>query len=286
MDRLQKITFVFPESSEIEREWSYFFGKLLEEIPSYNNDEIRPTFSDNALPSTEFRAGSMGLPMIIFNTHEKIDMNVAGLSICDKNSKNIELSDKMVKEFNLFEYSVTYNNSISNIYNQLKGKLVGIDHTGINLPVSKLNKSGWDELIDKISKVCNLYNYPGEDWPFIIPADQSEYLTDITEFIVKRTPKFEFVYDSYTDKPIIQLALETNVSKEEMERAFPDPIGFAIPGLENSFRSIFIQSPWDNEIAFRFDLYYESKDRYLTDWETGEWLVTNGGRKKIKNIED
>ncbi|WP_159888683.1 hypothetical protein [Paenibacillus puerhi] len=281
MDRFHMITYVFPTSNETEREWSYFFYKLLKEIPSFNKEEIFcSSFSETALPSTEFRTGNTTTPMIIFNTHEKIDMNVANLSICDKNSKSIKFSSLMVDGINSVNNYVTDANTISNLFHQLKGRLTGIDHTGINIPVTKLQKSKWDELITKMSKISNLYKYPGEDWPFIIPADETEYLTDITRFAVKRTPKFEFVYDSYADRPIFQFALETNISKEDMERIFPDPIGFAIPGLENIFRSIFIQNPWEHEVAIRFDLYYKSTANELTDWETGEWLVTNGGRLK------
>ncbi|MGO0058797.1 hypothetical protein ACTID9_01965 [Brevibacillus fluminis] len=142
------------------------------------------------------------------------------------------------------------------------------------------NGTPWkgDELIATIAKVSKLYRYPEEDWPFIIPADESEYKIDITDFSEKRTPKFEFVYDSYIHKPVIQLALETDLSREEMEATFPEPIGFAIPGLEEIFRSLMVKSPWDDGLGFRFDLYYHSDKNDLSDWETGEWLVKHGGR--------
>lgn len=286
MERLQMITFAFPSSNEAETEWNYFFYKLLQEIPSFKKDEmLRPSFSETAFPSTDFRTGNTKFPMLIFNTNEKIELKIADLIISNKND-DTALSG-MIKETNFEGSSVTDANTIANLYRQLKGRLVGMDHTGVNLPVSKLLKSHWDDFIAKISRVCNLYNYPGEDWPFIIPADEHEHLTDITQFTVKRTPKFEIVYDSYSDKPIIQFALETNISKEDMETIFPDPFGFAIPGLEDIFRSIFVKSPWDDAISFRFDLYYMSSTvNELTDWETGEWLIINGGRIKNKRRED
>lgn len=270
MGRLQNIALVFPASNEAEREWCCYLGKLLNEIPAFNKDKVLPAaFAENVYPGTEFKTGNAPLPMIILDTDEEISLTAGNLSVCDRNSAKIKLSDM------LFERDVSINEAgsdaipISNLYQQLNGRLSGIDHTGVNVPVSKVDKSSWTEFMLKLSTVTNLYNYPGEEWPFIIPADEAEYLTDITNFTIKRTPKFEIVYDVYTDKPILQFALETDMSRDEMERAFPVPIGFAIPGLDEIFRSVFIASPWDDEVAFRFDLYYTSNTAKLNDWETG-----------------
>lgn len=284
MERLHTITYVFPTATETEKEWSYFFSQLLKEIPSFDQDEkFSPTFANSALPSTQFRTGRSTFPMVIFHTPEEIAINVGNLSIRNQASASIQLSSLRTEGIDAANDDSTDRRTISNLFHQLKGKLRGVDHTGINLPVTKLPRSEWDEFMTKISMVSNLYKYPGEDWPFIIPADESEYETDITHFSVKRTPKFEFVYDSYTQKPLFQFALETDLTREEIERIFPDPIAFAIPGLEEIFRSIVIRSPWDDEMGFRFDLYYKPVNNQLSDWATGEWLVKNGGRISVKS---
>jgi hypothetical protein len=156
--------------------------------------------------------------------------------------------------------------------------LTGIDHAGLNLPTALFIRSQWDQLLSNISQECNLYNYPEENWPFIIPADEMEFRTEITDFTQKRTPKFEFVHDSYTTKPIFQFALETSLTQQQTETLFPGPSGFAIPGLDLIFRSVFVQSPWSEILMIRIDLYYLSTETSLSDWETGEWLIKDGGR--------
>ena len=102
--------------------------------------------------------------------------------------------------------------------------------------------------------------------------------TDITNFSVKRTPKFELVHDKYTKSPIFQFALETDLSRMEsggvsLTRSasrsqgwtrFLDHYSFVIPGKRR----------WPSGSIYTIN----RQARELSDWETGEWLVVNGGR--------
>ncbi|WP_197255903.1 hypothetical protein [Paenibacillus dendritiformis] len=284
MRRLDKIIFLFPGATEAEKEWCGYLYALLEQIPAFRTERaLRPSCGDAALPAIEFRTGDMKLPMILLNTDEKIQLHWRQHPLLVNAATGGIDSSPMTGEAANPPHGAAHHqqaaaNTISYLFHQLQGRLAGVDHVGLNIPASDLDKSEWDAAMAKIGSVSNLYRYPGEDWPFIIPASDAEFRTDITEFTVKRTPKFEFVYDVYTKKPVFQFALETEISRQELEEMFPEPAGFAIPGLENIFRSVSVQSPWDSGMGIRFDLYYESEAAGLSDWETGEWLIRHGGR--------
>ncbi|WP_369417932.1 GNAT family N-acetyltransferase [Cohnella mopanensis] len=281
MTRLRKITFVFPNTNEKEYEWNSFFNRLISDVPTAQSNVIVPSFSDTAMPSTGFLVGLSPSPTILLETEVSIQLKLGNIEITNDASANNDQSLLNAESSTTIKMNSTARaNTISYLYEQLKGRIIGIDHTGVNVPAATTEQSVWDEFMSRLSGICNLYRYPGQQWPFIIPADDKEYDTEISNFNVKRTPKFEIVYDTYTDKPIFQFALETNITKEELESIFPEPIGFAIPGLSDIFRSVVVQSPWEDEVVFRFDLYYKPTSKELTDWETGEWLVREGGRVK------
>ncbi|WII36981.1 hypothetical protein [Paenibacillus thiaminolyticus] len=284
MRRLDKIIFLFPGATEAEKEWCAYFYAVLEQILSFRTEgALCPSFADTALPAIEFRTGDLKIPMILMNTDEEIRLHHQQHPLLvSTTSGDIEGSpmtgEAVITLHDDVHHQQTAANTISYLFYQMQGRLTGVDHAGLNIPASALDQSEWDAVMAKIGSVSNLYRYPEEEWPFIIPASDAEFEADITDFTVKRTPKFEFVYDLYTSKPVFQFAMETKLSRQELEEMFPEPAGFAIPGLENIFRSVIIQSPWDSSIGIRFDLYYLSGAAGLSDWESGEWLIRHGGR--------
>ncbi|QMV44698.1 hypothetical protein [Cohnella cholangitidis] len=282
MTRLRNIAFVFPSANESEQQWNRTFNRLIAGIPSVSDNGIppsSPSFSDTALPNTGFRTGSQSSPAIVLETDRNIQLKVGNILIKSAASGDRDqfLPDEGIESPVAFK-TTPIGNTIFYLHEQLQGHIIGIDHTGVNVPVVSTEPSEWNQLISGLSGICNLYRYPGQQWPFIIPADSEEFEKDITRFDVKRTPKFELVYDQYADKPIFQFALETNLTKEQLESMFPEPHGFSIPSLAHIFRSIFVQHPWEDELSIRFDLYYRPASTELTDWATGEWLVREGGR--------
>ncbi|SEM50212.1 hypothetical protein [Paenibacillus sp. OV219] len=254
MDRIQELAFVFPQNTEAEREWGAQFSNILEGIPSS-------------------RLGSTALPRIAFRW-EKVALPTVSWSNITDSENTFPLGHAVDQLVSVQEEAM----SIEQLYRRLEGRLIGMDHAGINIPAASMPPLKWKDMLVELAKRAALYRYPGEDWPFIIPAEEEEFATDITNFSIKRTPKFELVYDQYTNVPIFQFALETDLTRDELENLFPDPIGFAIPGLDEIFRSLFIRHPWEGEMAIRFDLYYKPTSNELSDWETGEWLVVSGGR--------
>ncbi|BBH22849.1 hypothetical protein Back11_41940 [Paenibacillus baekrokdamisoli] len=283
MSQLRTITFVFPNASSQEKAWNHLFGSLLQGIPACQGDHfIISSSQKNALPQTSFRSANIPLPRIVFDAAElEMNMDIGRISLsAGVDDASLGWGSMSTDQASPPLHTERTSNAlpISELHDLLKDKLVGLDHSGVNIPTSCMQRGEWEEIIGKISEVCNLYRYPDEDWPFIIPADEAEFAADITAFTVKRTPKFEWVYDSYTDKPVFQFALETTMTQAEAEKQFPAPSGFAIPGLDHIFRSVIVDSPWHTDLTIRMDLYYKSEQGELSDWESGEWLIKSGGR--------
>jgi hypothetical protein len=151
-----------------------------------------------------------------------------------------------------------------------------LDHTGINLSPSVVDRRNWQVLLHHCAASAALYRYPGENWPFIVPATQAELQGDIEHFVLGREPKFEFVYADGPDEPLLRFSLDTDLSRADLEARFPAPEGCVLPGLEDIFRTVYIAHPWPH-LIIRCDLTYRSEDE-PSDWATGEWLVTPGGR--------
>ncbi|MFD0694646.1 hypothetical protein ACFQZT_11130 [Paenibacillus sp. GCM10027628] len=256
MQRLQKIIMAFPNQRRCEHEWYQIFRALIIDIQSCRSGLQPGLAPEGMLPVTSFQNGGVHFPSILLKTAASEEV-ISEPAIATPNPNVIEIGE---------------------LYTRLKGHLIDLDHSGINLPVSLCPKSEWDSLECRLARFTNIYGYPGEDWPFIIPAAEQEFVHEITDFSVIRTPKFEWVYDSYATLPILQFALVTDVSRQELEELFPAPAGFAIPGLADIFRSVLIDSPWRDKVVFRMDLYYKRTDGIPSDWETGEWLVKEGGR--------
>jgi len=278
-ERLKDITFVFPNRQLSEMRWNATFCDLLMGIPNCH-DLIFPSIPQKTLPRTGFRSYDVSSPSIVLNTNAQIQTTIGRISIRNEvDSTKVglikETDDTGIDlDASLNPKALT----VKEVHSRLKGRIVNIDHTGINIPETLLEKTKWDALIREISQITNLYRYPEEEWPFIIPANEEEFQDDITEFLDIRTPKFELVYDRYSSIPIFQYALVTDYSRQEVEEMFPAPQGFSIPGLGDIFRSVRIDSPWREYLAIRFDLYYKRLPGDPSDWETGEWLIKQGGR--------
>ncbi|MDL5206310.1 hypothetical protein [Streptomyces sp. ALI-76-A] len=116
----------------------------------------------------------------------------------------------------------------------------------------------------------------GEEWPFVLPSTSDELLGDIRDFVVGREPRFELVYDQELTQTEWQFALWTDLPRTELELLFPEPEGITFPALEEIFRVVPVLHPWPG-LSIRFDLCYRIDDS-PSDWETGEWLVAEGGR--------
>lgn len=160
---------------------------------------------------------------------------------------------------------------------RLAGHVARVDHTGVNLPAAALGAGQWDGLVRDIAATATMYRYPtGEPWPFVLPSTAGELGSDIRDFVVGREPRFELVHDEWSSHTVWQFALWTSLTSADLARLFPAPYGVLLPGLEDIFRTVWVPDLWPG-LAIRFDLCFRTENG-PSDWETGRWLVTEGGR--------
>ncbi len=166
---------------------------------------------------------------------------------------------------------------MADVTRRIAGHVRGVDHTGVNVPASATSPEQWRHLATALASASTMYRYPtGEDWPFVLPSTSAELLGGISDFVVGREPRFELVHDQWVTRTQWQFALWTDLTRVELERMFPEPEGMTFPGLEEIFRVVPVVSPWPG-LGIRFDLCYRIENG-PSDWETGAWLVREGGR--------
>lgn len=252
---LEKIEYIFQKNSKnIE-----FFNLLInlfkdvKYVTNINNEEIH-IITSNLKPETIFR---------LDNINSNIQLNIG-----DKKYLNL-LSRKNKNKKELYNIKKLKINDVSN---KLSGHIKRIDHTGINLPTILFDELEYKNLLDYFSSNGNVYSYPtGKPWPFLLPVTEYEHKNEITNFKILREPRFEFVYDKFTNVVGIQIDIETDLSKNEIEDLFPKEQGVYYDGC--TFKSIYLD--YSDELDIRLDVRYKST---FGDWESGEWLVCEGKR--------
>lgn len=290
---IQNITYKLPSNTESERAFFQSLSDLLLELPNAQLQEdkgieIKASQPAKALPVTIFTQSNVPFPQINFDAAPELALNLGNLQInpgsADYKVEGNGFSQILTKQDPLgdyYELHITdltiYRLDINELVARLKGHIVRIDHTGLNLPSALVSRNAWEQFIGRVAKQTNLYKYPtGEDWPFILPATQEEHKADITKFPVGREPKFELVYDTYSPVPTIQIDIETDLTRPQVEALFPEPYGISFPDLADYFRTVYVHHDWLG-LAIRFDVRFKN-DEPDGDWETGKWLVTEGGR--------
>jgi hypothetical protein len=276
--RLSRIALVFPEG---QAEADGFYGnlsRLLDEVPHSTLEGnaliIRPASPNGARPTLAVQQTKTSFPKVVFETAEPIELAVGNLLL--------HSSSVMGKSLGQPEGSAQPDAArlpMRTVYEKLQRHVCRLDHVGVNVPASLVDRSTWGALVQQVARISTMYRYPtGENWPFILPSTEREFQDDIRQFPAGREPKFELVYDEHAQEPTIQIDVETNLTRQELEAQFPDPYGHALPGVTEYFRSVFVAHPWPG-LSIRLDLRFRN-DGAPDDWETGEWLVTEGGRIK------
>ncbi|MBC9820423.1 hypothetical protein [Terrabacter sp. MAHUQ-38] len=269
MGRLSEITFLLPAKPDSGR----FLGELralLAEVAyadfagSAGTDDLvgerltlTPPRPVGARPLTTFRLADVPAPELVLDTGRSISLRGGDAPPDARPSPAVvEMAD---------------------LSRRLTGHVKRVDHTGVNLPTRVTSREAWDNLVGALASVSTMYRYPtGEEWPFVLPSTSDELLAGIHDFVVGREPRFELVHDEGLTQTEWQFALWTDLTRAELELLFPEPEGFTFPGLEEIFRAVPIRHPWPG-LGIRFDLCYRIEDG-PSDWETGEWLVREGGR--------
>jgi hypothetical protein len=257
VDRLAEIVFRIPDSPS-SRQFLDDLAELLADVSYASNHSpgsltLTPMKPFAARPATAFLVADVPAPEIVFGRCGTIGLPGEGL---------LPHRDRM---------------RLADVTRRVAGSITRVDHTGVNLPSHSMSTAEWTALVRKLAAATTMYRYPtGEQWPFILPSTVEELATDIHDFVVGREPRFELVHDPWCRRTTWQFALWTTLARSELENLFPAPVGIALPGLEEIFRTVYIQSPWP-DLEIRLDLCFRVDDGQSA-WETGQWLVTEGGR--------
>lgn len=290
---LKHIIYTFPNKTPGGQDFFKQLTTLLVESPNAHMDKngnlvITPSAPSGALPATFFTQADILFPQLNLGNNQESSLTVGNFRInpnaaWDYQPDNRGFDQTIAKQDTLgtyfelhFSSSIIYRLPMDELIQRLKGHIVRIDHTGINIPSALVPNEAWQHFIHSVSQHTNLYKYPTNDvWPFILPATEEEFKTDITQFVSGREPKLELVYDTYDSHPTIQIDIETDLTRTEIEQLLPDPYGISFPEVADFFHSVYIHHEWPG-VAIRFDLRF--KRDQPSDWDTGKWLVNEGGR--------
>lgn len=253
---LEKIEYRFPKNDKSEELFELLLI-LLKGLPNVSvfQKEIQIK-SAHLKPETVLKLDSQAKDLQFYIGNQKY------LGLLNRQTKNREAGDQVQKL------------SLKDVANKLAGHVVRVDHTGINLPSILYTEKEYQDVLQYLASEGNFYTYPsGEPWPFLLPATEAEHQNEITNFNILREPRFEFVYDKFTDVMTIQIDIETNLSKSEVEQLFPKNQGIYFKDLEDMFKTIYLD--YSEDINIRLDVRFKMVH---DDFESGEWFVKEGKR--------
>ncbi len=296
-DRLRAITLAVPDDEE-GRAFIRALHRLVPTALDQGTLTFGPPTPDGALPVIRVEAASVAQPTIIFDMERPIDLTAGPLRLCGMPTAVAVGRPTMPT----VEMTGTGSSAtavvpgarpvpLAEMLPAVEGQILRVDHLGVNLPASTVARHEWEALIGALAAGSTLYRYPtgeewpfvlpstDEEWPFVLPSTDEEYGDDIRRFPCGREPKFELCYEQYFDHPLVQLDLQTGLTRDELEACFPAPSGLALPGLEDYFRSVYVAHPWAG-LVIRVDMRYRD-DGPASAWDTGEWLVMAGGRIRL-----
>jgi hypothetical protein len=292
--RLHRIAYLFPDAPAEARAFFDHLAQFLGQLPGATAGASGIGFAvtpPRGLPALSMALASVAFPQVLFNTEVSIDLSLGDFALRSsavaggpEGTPAPDTRPVRHREDAVGPYvevgppdAPSAQLALPELARRLAGHLVRLDHTGVNIPTTRVDRAGWDALLRRLGGIANVYRYPtGEDWPFILPATDAEFAGAITDFAAVREPKFELVYDSHAREPVIQISVETDLPRADLEALLPAPYGIAFPDLAGFFRTVFVHHPWPG-LQIRFDLYYRG-DAPVDPWTSGEWLVTQGGR--------
>ena len=206
----------------------------------------------------------------------RFGFNVPKLQSASDSNKKFEIKKDAAGEYcvvtaNRKKY---YQLTLAQLLSRFKGKCKEVNHTGMNFSSVDIPEKEYLSFREMIAESCYLVRYPeGEEWPFIIPCTKAENEKGITNTTVNRNPKFEFVYSDYNKVPVMQFDIETTLTRAEVFNLLPDPYGVSFDGLEDKFRTVFINTDY-KDIFLRFDIGFA----HSRPGDFYAWMIKEGGR--------
>jgi hypothetical protein len=273
--QLKRIAFQFPRKQAFTRPFFKQLVSLLEHDPCSQNlmDKLVlfPAYPQGALPATTLELEDVNYPAVMFEMEERVVIKAGAFAVHSNldaiRTATLPLTIDPGKRPPLFP--------MGKFVQLLKGHILRLDHTGVELPSEAVPREKFDHLVEAVGRVANLYRYPtGEEWPFLLPSTYAEFRSEIQQFAKARAPKMELTY-GYVQVPLIHFHVDTDLPREFVEAYFPNQYGTNLPGV-TTYRTVYIDHPWQG-LLMRFDLTYYTNNE-LTEWDSGEWLVKRGVR--------
>lgn len=273
-DRLNQIRYLLPSDPD-SRAWFDAITPLLSEGPQSELFPDRlvmvPQYPMGAIPATTLELSRVDRPTIVLDTIGLLAIYMGGMRVLGWASR-----DPVRLPPGAWVTPGPPPLAPALLVERLRGHILRVDHTGVELPTARVPNNLWEYLLDALGAAANLYAYPEPDteMPFVLPASADEFRHEIETFDAPRVPKFELTY-GYTSVPLIQFHCDTDLSRADLDARLPAPSGFNLPGVE-TFRSVYLAVPWPG-VLVRLDLSYWDGGA-LTEWDSGAWLVKEGQR--------
>lgn len=274
VNRLNQIRYLIP-SDTASRAWFDTVAPVLGEASQAELQGDRlvivPDYPPKATPATTLELSRVDRPTVVLDTIGLLVIYMGGIRLLGWDSR-----DPMLMPPGAPVTPPSPPIGPDELAARLRGHIMRVDHTGVELPTARVPRPTWEHLLDALGAAANLYDYPEPDteMPFVVPANGDEFNREITSFAAPRTPKFELTY-GYVSMPLLQFHCDTDLNREALDVLLPAPSGFNLPGVE-TFRSVYVATPWPGATV-RFDFTYWAGDA-LTEWDSGEWLVVEGQR--------
>ncbi len=268
MDRVKTIHLEIPQNKVLIN--------LLQQVSNLTLNKSLLTNLPGLNPQSLISHSSINSPQLSFITNSgeyKESWNAGNLRFGFNLEKNLKVvRAKEISELNLGKEKVKFV-SIERLNKALTGNLKELNHFGINFGSKLIKKQSYLKFRTELAKRSNLYSYPtGEEWPFLIPATEKEFESEIKDKSIDRNPKFELVFSEYHPEPLIQFDIQTKLNRKKVEELFPRPFGIAFEGLEEMFRAVFVKTNW-NGVVLRFDLGFRKPGK-----DFGYWIIKSGKR--------
>ena len=268
--RLKKIELLLPVRADEENRFFDELISFLSDIPNSSTRKRTVTFSPKvphrSWPITTIGCSNNDEGQLRFLQNGKVE-----IELFDAPVRRSFGSMKLRPKTGGIKHAI----EVSQLRDLFQDKLVGLDHIGLNIPSTLVSKSEYQLFATSLGNTCTFHHYPtGEDWDFILPSSRAEWKNGLSDFRPGREPKWEFVYDVYTQIPVIQLCIETKLTQKALCQLLPEPYGITYKGLP--FRTVFIRTPWSS-FGIRCDMSPYSRNRG-NPWSTGRWLATKGKR--------
>jgi hypothetical protein len=273
--KLSRISYMFPAERPGAAEFFEHLTALLGRDPHSLVYEdlilLTPSDPEGARPETSLELAEIPIPKLVLETDLPVDTRVGNFYIHGSevavDTPPLELAAPAAAPTLM---------PFAELVERFEGA-IRLDHSGLNVPQSLYGEEDWQTLLRDLSTIADIYQYPtGESWFFLLPSTVDEAGGGITHFTPHRSPRFELVYDPFAQLPVVQFQIDTGLSREAVEEKLPEPYGLSFPGLDDVFRTVYVEHPWP-ELLLRFDLSFAQPDSQH-EWATSEWLVKEGRR--------